>query len=196
MSFDDVGAIPVAAAIAIDQYDYSPGADAGGGFASPAPLLVGADGASVLIRLTTDVAYRAQPARSIVADLGQMIPLGADLAQRMETALHEALANAVIRGNLELAKPRHGGLDGYVEQELMINRLLMQNPELSRRMVTVSVRWTETEIEISVQDEGQGYPARPGDATGDGRGLYIIRAFCDRMCANDGGRRLSMTFTR
>src|SRR5579862_3294611 len=162
MRLDDLGAAPAAAAMAIDQPGWPHGPNAGGDTTSPIPFTLGADGMSAIVRLTTAAAYRNHPAKDIVADLARHVSLDADLTQRMEPALHEALANAVMRGNLEMAKPRHNGLDGYVEQELLINRLLTQRPDLGLRPVTIAMRWTAAEIEISVQDEGQGYPARPG----------------------------------
>lgn len=161
--------------------------------AALAPLVAG--GAMLVVCLSTALAYRRRPARSIVAGLAQRVPLGGELAERLETALHEAVANAVIHGSLGLASPRRDDLDRGVAQEAVIGRLL-ERADLKRRAITIAARWTAEAIELTVQDEGHGYAEPLADMAGLGRGLYIIRAFADEMTVGDDGRRLTMRFAR
>jgi len=145
--------------------------------------------------MSTAQAYRGQPAKRFVARLAKRVPLVGDLAERLETALHEAVANAIIHGNLGLSSPRRGDLDRWVAQEAVVARLL-ERPDLCRRTITILARWTAGEIELAVQDEGHGYTELPDLVAEHGRGLFIIRAVADRMSASDDGRRLTMGFTR
>jgi anti-sigma regulatory factor (Ser/Thr protein kinase) len=145
--------------------------------------------------MSTAQAYRGQPAKRFVADLAQRIALAGDLAERLETALHEAVANAIIHGNLGLSSPRQDDLDRCVAQEAVIARLL-ERPDLSRRTVTISARWTASEIELAVQDEGHGYSEPPETPAEQGRGLFIIRTIADHVATGDDGRRLAMRFAR
>jgi anti-sigma regulatory factor (Ser/Thr protein kinase) len=160
---------------------------------SPAPAAP--EGTSFETAMSTAEAYRGQPAKRFVADLAQRIALAGDLAERLETALHEAVANAIIHGNLGLSSPRHDDLDRCVAQEAVIDRLL-ERPDLSRRAITITARWTANEIELTVQDEGHGYIDPPEAAAAQGSGLFIIRAIADRVTTGDDGRRLAMRFAR
>jgi len=85
----------------------------------------------------------------------------------VEIALREALANAIIHGNHE-------------------------NP---RKHVHVTCCCEPEEVSIAVKDEGRGFdlnkipdPTAP-ENTGSvhGRGIYLMKAFMDEVCFEDGG---------
>ena len=86
----------------------------------------------------------------------------------IETALHEALANAVVHGNHE-------------------------DP---RKLVCVACRCTtDGEVFLTVQDEGQGFDmaAVPDPTTPEnrllphGRGIYLMKTLMDEVCFEQGG---------
>jgi serine/threonine-protein kinase RsbW len=98
-------------------------------------------------------------------------PDGSEL--NIETALHEALANAIVHGNQE-------------------------DP---RKLVSVVCRCTtDGEVCLTVQDEGQGFDtaavqdptARENRLLQHGRGIYLMRASMDEVCFEQGGAVVCM----
>jgi serine/threonine-protein kinase RsbW len=86
----------------------------------------------------------------------------------IETALHEALANAIVHGNQE-------------------------DPH---KFVCVTCRCTtDGEVSLTVQDEGQGFDtaAVPDPTTPQnrllphGRGIYLMKTLMDDVCFEQGG---------
>jgi serine/threonine-protein kinase RsbW len=93
-------------------------------------------------------------------------PEGSEL--NIETALHEALANAIVHGNQE-------------------------DP---RKFVGVACRCTtDGEVSLTVQDEGQGFdtaavldPTTPENRLlPHGRGIYLMKTLMDDVCFEQGG---------
>jgi serine/threonine-protein kinase RsbW len=91
----------------------------------------------------------------------------------IETALGEALANAVINGNHE---------------------------DASKRVQVTCLCNTDAEVWISVRDEGYGFdtyalpdPTRSGKLLAThGRGIYLMRAFMDEVQFEKGGTVVRM----
>ena len=86
----------------------------------------------------------------------------------IETALYEALANAVLHGN----------------------------QEDTRKRVWVACRCTsDGEVSLTVQDEGQGFdtaavldPTTPENRLlTHGRGIYLMKTLMDDVCFEQGG---------
>jgi serine/threonine-protein kinase RsbW len=93
-------------------------------------------------------------------------PDGSEL--NIETALHEALANAIVHGNQE-------------------------DPS---KLVCVACRCTtDGEVSLTVQDEGQGFdtaavldPTTPENRLlPHGRGIYLMKTLMDDVCFEQGG---------
>jgi serine/threonine-protein kinase RsbW len=92
-------------------------------------------------------------------------PDGSEL--NIETALHEALANAMVHGNHE-------------------------DPS---KLVCVACRCTKDgEVSLTVQDEGQGFdtaavldPTTPENQLPHGRGIYLMKTLMDDVCFEQGG---------
>lgn len=91
----------------------------------------------------------------------------------IETALHEALANAVLHGN----------------------------QEDTRKRVWVACRCTsDGEVSLTVQDEGQGFdtatvldPTTPENRLlVHGRGIYLMKALMNEVCFEQGGSAVFM----
>jgi len=136
-----------------------------------------------------------------VAKLGERFPLAEHQRECMETAIYEAITNAVLHGNLGISKHPGGGLEGLDELGELVAYRLAQG-EFALKRVRIEARWNETEIEIAIRDEGAGYDVRPIEAEGDpqcgfsGRGLMIVRAMADRTEVREGGRCLCLAFSR
>jgi|GEM_PF-857393 len=118
----------------------------------------------------------------------------------METALHEAITNAVIHGNLGLSSIHvggHEGLDNYIRT---VEQRAAQET-LKHRRVIVGVDWDDHEIGFSVRDEGDGFnpqAKRSNDspAAFSGRGFFLIRSLVSRLEISDDGKVTSFWFHR
>lgn len=123
-----------------------------------------------------------------------------DSASRMRVgmALHEALTNAMLHGNLEVSS------DLRQDDENEFFRLARERRRLAPyrdRRVEVYSRVDRQGAEFVIGDEGPGFdaaslmkPVREGDMLRiGGRGLLLIRAFMDEVQHNDEGNRITMT---
>jgi CheY-like chemotaxis protein/anti-sigma regulatory factor (Ser/Thr protein kinase) len=124
-----------------------------------------------------------------LCDPGGLVLLG--------VALHEALTNAMLHGNLGL----NSALRESDEKEyyrLSLERRT-QAPYADRR-VRVTARFTPEELVFVVGDDGSGFdPATLPDPTDpsnlgkvSGRGLLLIQTFMDRVGHNSKGNEITM----
>lgn len=117
-------------------------------------------------------------------------------AQRddMELALHEAISNAVVHGNLQVE-----GMKGLSVAALerfshdLAER--MADPAYANRRVEVAAWLEDDAVTVEVADEGSGF-ARPEhiDYGASGRGLDLIAAIAEEIQLLDSGRRIRMRF--
>jgi CheY-like chemotaxis protein/anti-sigma regulatory factor (Ser/Thr protein kinase) len=112
-------------------------------------------------------------------------------------ALREALVNAIVHGNLEVASElREGEGSAYLE---LAERRRGESPYRERR-VRVTVLQTRSEARYVVLDEGPGFdPSGLPDPTdpaqlerAHGRGLLLIRTFMDEVRHNARGNEITM----
>lgn len=149
------------------------------------------------LSLTTATAYQLQPSTVFRNAAVRRFDLSASAGDALELAVHEAVANAVLHGNLGLqgmAKNDPGQLDEFahaVEERLAV-------PALAARRVHVWAEPTGRGLAVTVADEGEGYcRSAPRDARADrksGRGLDLIRALSTRAAVTHGGRWITMDF--
>ncbi|MFQ3652029.1 MAG: ATP-binding protein [Gemmataceae bacterium] len=112
-------------------------------------------------------------------------------------AIHEALTNAILHGNLELDSALREDNENLYLQLGQQRRL--EEPYKSRR-VYVTTRYSRQEVAIIVRDEGNGFdPSNLPDPTDpanlgkvSGRGLLLIQTFMDRVSHNDKGNEITM----
>jgi CheY-like chemotaxis protein/anti-sigma regulatory factor (Ser/Thr protein kinase) len=112
-------------------------------------------------------------------------------------ALHEALTNAVLHGNLDLDSALREA-DEKEYYRLSVAR--RTQPPYRDRAVHVTARFTRTELTFVVRDEGNGFdPALLPDPTdpanlgkSSGRGLLLIQTFMDRVSHNAIGNEITM----
>jgi anti-sigma regulatory factor (Ser/Thr protein kinase) len=124
-------------------------------------------------------------------------------ANRLTMALHEALTNAIIHGNLGIPSALKD-LGDQAFAEAIAARCA--DPVLASRLVDVQAIYDGQSARWVLTDQGAGFdvegvlrrldredadPSRPS-----GRGLLIIRAFVDEMRYDEGGRRLTLTVRR
>jgi CheY-like chemotaxis protein/anti-sigma regulatory factor (Ser/Thr protein kinase) len=112
-------------------------------------------------------------------------------------ALHEALTNAILHGNLELSSSLRE-TDEKEYYRLGIERRGM-GPYNERR-VQVTARFTTEELVFVIRDDGNGFDPNtlpdPTDPTNlgkvSGRGLLLIQTFMDRVAHNEQGNEITM----
>ena len=125
--------------------------------------------------------------------------LGMDLTEitRVNVALQEALANAIVHGNLELSSQLRE------EDESLFFRLAaerQQQAPYKNRRVFLHGELCREKICLVVRDEGPGFdpsrlpdPHRPQaiDCT-CGRGLLLIHSFMDKVTFNERGNEIRL----
>lgn len=151
----------------------------------------------LFVSLSTASAH-AMPLAGIVADaLGGRFGLGRERCHSVATGLAEAVANAVLHGNLGLDGPERRDLDGFAALAGMAAdrvrdpaRAWLRIELRARRRASAS--FPPGSFTVEVADEGRGYvpvaPERPGG------GLALIRACADAVELLDGGRCIRMRF--
>jgi CheY-like chemotaxis protein len=112
-------------------------------------------------------------------------------------AIHEALTNAMLHGNLELDSAMRENDEKHYYHLGQQRR--QEEPYMNRR-VYVTTRYTRQELTIIVRDEGKGFdPSNLPDPTDpanlgkvSGRGLLLIQTFMDRVSHNERGNEITM----
>ena len=119
--------------------------------------------------------------------------------QRFNTALNEALQNALIHGNLEISSTLRdqGDWEGY--EALICKRL--QEQAFIQRTIRIEAHCDKHRLSVTVEDDGPGFdPAQlPDPRAADallrpsGRGITMIRFAMDEVQWNARGNRIEMT---
>ncbi len=119
----------------------------------------------------------------------------------MQVTLIEALSNAILHGNLEVPS-RLKETDTFECCQLFdqeVAEKLSQKPYNSRT-VTVDYALDEEKISYVIRDEGPGFNYKnlpdPFDPDNfmkpSGRGIFMIRSFCDEVRWNEQGNEITM----
>lgn len=124
-------------------------------------------------------------------------------AGKLTIALHEALANAVIHGNLELSSELKEQGDN-VFAEALAQRA--GDPILSDRTVEILVDYDGERCRWMITDQGNGFDVEkvikrvtcddPEVLLSSGRGILMMKSFLDEVHFEHGGRRLILTLKR
>lgn len=146
------------------------------------------------INLSTETANDLHLAGRVLTALAARHPLPSERRDDLELALHEAISNALVHGNLEVA-----GMKELSASELeRFSRDLvrqMANPVLAKRRLEVSVTLEPSALAVEVADEGGGFqPSQTSSNGASGRGLDLIATVADSVELRDGGRRIRMRF--
>ena len=153
---------------------------------------------AVLLSMTTLSAYRHSPCAIICQTL---VDRGWMLQAQHEDALlafQEAMANAVIHGNLELQSPNHNGRN--IREYWKDLKARLENPVLTQRRITVLARMKGSTLYLSLEDQGRGFEMReelpvilPSNTSG--RGETLMTYLTSSLHWEMGGRRVVLTFT-
>lgn len=124
-------------------------------------------------------------------------------AHTLTLALHEALTNSMIHGNLELSSDLKEQSDSAFAEALAERAA---DPHYAARPVEVQVAYDGEACRWSITDQGQGFDsdralaraaqAEPEMMLASGRGILLMRAFLDDVRYELGGRRALLTLAR
>ena len=116
---------------------------------------------------------------------------------RVGMALSEGVANAIVRGNLEVGSElRATDRDAY---DALIKERQGQEPYSERRVYCTAME-TVSEVRYTIRDEGNGFdPATVPDPTKaenllmvSGRGIMLMRTFMDEVKFNAKGNAVTL----
>ena len=120
-------------------------------------------------------------------------------AARIQMAIHEALTNSIIHGNLGISSALKEQGDGDF---FLAVAARMADPLYASRIVDVQATYSEGVATWVFADQGAGFDVEaamrrldsdePDLERPSGRGLIMIRAFTDEMHYEDRGRRLTL----
>lgn len=120
-------------------------------------------------------------------------------ANKLMIALHEALTNSVIHGNLGISSELKERGD-HAFAEAVASRCA--DPAFASRAVDVQASYDGVTARWILTDQGAGFDVKaalerldnedPDPLRPSGRGLFLIRAFVDEMRYDLGGRRLTL----
>lgn len=148
--------------------------------------------------LTNDLELIAPLVAYLQDDLARIGFADEQVRSQIGTALHEALSNAIIHGNLEVSSELRTGDSTPYQQQIEERR--QREPWASRR-VYCSARQRPDQVTYEIRDQGPGFdfsqlpdPTRPETMLkAQGRGLYLIHAFMDEIRHNEAGNEIRMT---
>ncbi len=168
------------------------------------PLLAEAAGNDLYLNLTTATAHDLQLGGRLLAALNARHRLDGDRRDDLELALHEAVSNALVHGNLGVA-----GMKELSAQELeRFSRDLgdrLADPTLAARRIVIALRIDPAEdglaedgralATVEVTDEGEGFTPGPRTSSGaSGRGLDLIGNIAEELEIANGGRSIRLRF--
>ena len=119
-------------------------------------------------------------------------------ANRLTIALHEALTNSIIHGNLEVSSElKERGDDSFAR---MVSERIADS-KYCDRVVTVVMSYDGERSRWSITDEGPGFdpealpdPTDPANLEKpSGRGVLLMRTFMDGVDFNKNGNEVKLT---
>jgi anti-sigma regulatory factor (Ser/Thr protein kinase) len=151
-------------------------------------------GLCVVVR--TDTAFRLSLAKVIVGVVAERVAIPTTTCHGIELALHEAIANAIMHGNLEVHSENRVNIQAYGAFCESIERRLAQ-PGLACRCVTVHAWWRAARLCFAIEDEGAGFtevPRQQAEAAPHGRGIRLMQDLARSIHWNQRRRRMILTF--
>ncbi len=150
------------------------------------------------LSLTTGTAYGLQCAVLVCDELVRRGVLTPERRGNIELCLHEAIANAIVHGNLGIPSAAKEQPEGY----RLFSRLLRErlgDGAARQRRIDIFARWNGETLIIAVVDQGNGFDttALPRDTDSgahSGRGFLFMRALARRINVTDGGRCTLLQF--
>jgi anti-sigma regulatory factor (Ser/Thr protein kinase) len=149
------------------------------------------------LEIDSDCARIAPTVNELTRDLRDLGWINEQVCYEVTLALTEALSNAVLHGNLEIASDvRERGIKSMLE---LAEQRRRAEPFASRR-VRIRADCGADKLVYVIQDDGPGFDVGsvpdPTNCPADclsGRGLLLIRAYMDRVEHNARGNQITLT---
>lgn len=153
----------------------------------------------LFLSLRTQTAFNAELTTLICGACAKAIGLTDERRMDIETAVEEALSNAMVHGNLDIASVLRNDPADFELYCDLVNERLATLPYADRRLELLAV-WTAGKVDIEVHDEGRGYDigsiqSLPQVEAKCGRGFSLIRELAQNITVGEHGRSLTMSFS-
>ncbi len=151
--------------------------------------------------LTGPIIYRFDIAMVFASALRSRFPISDFRFDSIHLALHEALVNGLIHGNLHLTSGMRQSTNDYIAYGDLLRKRL-STPAFARKAIDISSEWTDDKMKIIIRDEGMGYSLSeilknpPSVKSKTGRGLRIIASAADSCTIDNYGREISLSFLK
>ncbi len=146
--------------------------------------------------LTTKTAYRVPVAHHICNGLARHLRMSKHKRESIELALHEAVVNAAIHGNLAINQAHKNSMEGIAEFYRMSEERVA-DPRYACLRVEILAHWQDDFIEFRVIDQGPGFHVEEeNEETAPWKGLNLISSLADSVVTSGGGNNLTMKFAR
>jgi anti-sigma regulatory factor (Ser/Thr protein kinase) len=166
--------------------------------------------ASTCIRVPSRVEWIEQTVQFLTQQAMDCGVCEAPQSFRISLALHEALTNAVVHGNLEVSSELKELLDGAAFARMLAERA--SDPRYASREVEILFEYNSQTAQWTMTDEGRGFDAdevlhRIEQSTSasaesiesllaSGRGIQLMRSIMSDIRFDLGGRRVIMSHVR
>lgn len=153
------------------------------------------------VLLTCPVIYKCDIAKIFTEALSKRLSFSENRYTAIHLALHEALVNGLIHGNLQISSDLRQNARDFVEYARILNERL-NSPAFAQKAVSMWANWNTEKLEIKIRDEGAGYTFNQtfqrtpdGLQARSGRGLKLIAGTADSCTIDDFGRELTLSFS-
>lgn len=149
--------------------------------------------------LTCPVIFSCDVAQIFTEALNTRLHFSPARYGKIHLALHEALVNGLIHGNLQLGSELRQSARDFVEYSRLLNERL-NDPAYAQKSVSIWATWNDKKLEIKIRDEGAGYAVapvmsrKPELKAKTGRGLRLIAGTADSCTIDDYGREITLSF--
>lgn len=152
----------------------------------------------LLLSLSTATAFNADLTSLLCAACRQRMKISDERLSDIETAVEEALSNAMVHGNLDIASVLRNDPADFDQYCDLVNERLT-TPSYANRRIEILLVWARDSIDVEVHDEGRGYDisnfqALPHLEAKCGRGFSLIRDLASNVTIAEHGRSLTMSF--
>lgn len=158
-----------------------------------APAIVGPLLSEMMFSWTTRDALKNNPANMVIAALDEQMPLSEDLRFRLQICLHEAIANALLHGNLDI----HQGVENLDDLDARTKKIASQSDgRQGQRLLHVTTRQYAEHIEVLVKDQGTGINPDTSHDKHDkfGRGRELMATFAQSVVYDNPSTTLYLLF--
>ena len=147
--------------------------------------------------VSTKIAYKLSAGRAlaqrIVNEYGVPQPVGYEL----ETALHEAIANAIVHGNLGI----RGSYDNLTDFDDFYTKVKSALEDKCRFLKKLMITYMKTNnlVSVMITDQGNGFDFTPIDdhyhtEKLSGNGRFLMKHYSENIQYHDGGSSVELQF--